>query len=99
MRIEGTLSNDAIRLLWAIHTNKTRGNTSNSVLVENKEAEDAGLDYERKNAAMWELIEDESLLRDEETEALMVGVVGRPDYGWYFFVTPRGYDRLQQAGF
>jgi hypothetical protein len=66
------------------------------------DAERAGLEYHnnraRFDAAMWWLIDNEMLERDEKAEALLIHVKGLPDYdyGRAFRITERGRALLQQ---
>ena len=64
------------------------------------EAQQAGLDQDRFDAAMWWLIEYGFVERDEEAENLLGNVAGLTeyDYGLAFRITERGRKPLREAG-
>jgi len=62
------------------------------------DAEQAGLDRARRDAAMWWLIDNNLLEREEEAENLRGTGKGLPDYayGAVFRITDRGRDLLEE---
>jgi hypothetical protein len=64
------------------------------------EAQLAGLNQDRFDAAMWWLIQYGFVERDEEAENLLGNVAGLPeyDYGLAFKITERGRKPLRDAG-
>ena len=64
------------------------------------EAQQAGLNQKRFDAAMWWLIQYGFVERDEEAENLIGNVTGLTeyDYGLAFRITERGRKPLREAG-
>jgi hypothetical protein len=95
---------DAAALLAAIVANQPTAFEGAPFTPGVADAQRAGLEYHpnraRFDAAMWWLIDNELLERDEEAEALLIHVKGLTDYdyGRAFRITEHGRALLQQAG-
>jgi hypothetical protein len=100
-----TMQNDSTAQAAAIvlaslarnHPEAVRGQ---AFTLEWNEAQQAGLDQDRFDAAMWWLIEYELLERDEEAENLLgnIPALTEYEYGLAFKITKRGRELLQEAG-
>ncbi len=88
---------DALRLLYALNELLARGRTFVAVMPEPRVVASALLDYDRLDAAVWWLLDEGALQRDEGAESRLVNAVGRPEYGWYFNLTEHGLALLRDA--
>jgi hypothetical protein len=95
---------DAVELLTAIAVNQQSAMRGGAFTPSASDAERAGLPYgpnrSRFDAAMWWLLDNELLERDEAAEDILVNVKGLPDYdyGLVFRITKYGRHLLRQAG-
>ena len=93
---------DAAALMAAIVANQPTALEGAPFTPGAADAERVGLEYHpnraRFDAAMWWLIDNEMLERDQEGEVLLIHVHGLPDYdyGRAFRITERGRAWLQQ---
>jgi hypothetical protein len=97
---------DARRLLAAISINHPEARlvspsmTDRPVSPNWADAEQAGLDRVRRDAAMWWLVDNNLLEREEETEDLRGQGKGLPDYdyvyGSVFRITDAGRELLEE---
>ena len=98
---------DAKRLLVALSTNHPEARVASPSAGMDRpfspswaDAEQAGLDRVRRDAAMWWLIENNLLEREEEAEKLRDKGKGHPDYdyvyGSVFTITDRGRELLEE---
>jgi hypothetical protein len=97
---------DAKRLLAAISTNHAEARMASPYGLDRPfspswaDAEQAGLDRVRRDAAMWWLIENNLLEREEEAENLRDKGKGVPDYdyayGSVFRITDHGRELLEE---
>jgi len=97
---------DAKRLLVAISTNHAEARMVSPYGLDRPfspswaDAEQAGLDRVRRDAAMWWLIENNLLEREEEAESLQDEGKGLPDYdylyGSVFRITEHGRELLEE---
>ena len=93
---------DAAALMAAIVANQPTALEGAPFTPGAADAERAGLEYHpnraRFDAAMWWLIDNEMLERDQEGEVLLIHVKGLPgyDYGRAFRITERGRTLLQE---
>jgi hypothetical protein len=97
---------DAKRLLVAISTNHAEARIASPYGLDRPfspnwaDAEQAGLDRVRRDAAMWWLIENNLLKREEEAEKLWDEGKGSPDYdyvyGSVFRITDSGRELLEE---
>src|SRR5215211_8934622 len=97
---------DAKRLLAAMSTNHSEARMDTPYGLDRRfspswaDAEEAGLDRARRDAAMWWLIENNLLKREEEAENLRDKGKGRPDYdyvyGSVFRITDHGRELLEE---
>jgi hypothetical protein len=97
---------DAKRLLAAISTNHSEARIVSPYGLDRPfspswaDAEQAGLDRVRRDAAIWRLIENNLLEREEEAENLQDKGKGHPDYdyvyGSVFRITEHGRELLEE---
>jgi hypothetical protein len=97
---------DAKRLLVAMSTNHPEARRVSPFALDRPfspswtDAEQAGLDRVRRDAAMWWLIENNLLEREEEAENVRDKGKGHPDYdyvyGSVFRITDRGRALLEE---
>jgi hypothetical protein len=97
---------DATRLLLAFSTNHAEARMASPFVLDRPfvpnwaDAEQAGLDRVRRDAAMWWLFENNMLEREEEAENLRDKEKGVPDYdyiyGSVFRITDDGWGLLEQ---
>jgi hypothetical protein len=97
---------DAKRLLGAMSTNHAEARMASPYGLDRAfspdwaDAEQAGLDRVRRDAAMWWLIDNNVLEREEEAENLRDKGKGRPDYdyvyGSVFRITGHGRELLEE---
>ena len=97
---------DAKRLLMAMSTNHAEARIVSPYGLDRPfspdwaDAEQAGLDRVRRDAAMWWLIDNDLLEREEEAENLRDKGKGRPDYdyvyGSVFKITDSGRELLEE---
>ena len=97
---------DAKRLLAAMSTNHSEARMASPHGLDRPfspswaDAEQAGLDRIRRDAAMWWLIENNLLEREEKAESLQDEGKGVPDYdyvyGSVFRITDRGRELLEE---
>jgi hypothetical protein len=97
---------DAKRLLVAISTNHAEARIASPYGLDRPfspswaDAEQAGLDRVRRDAAMWWLIESNVLEREDEAEKLRDEGKGLPDYvyvyGSVFTITDDGRELLEK---
>ena len=98
---------DAKRLLVALSTNHPEARVAGPSAGMDRpftpswaDAEQAGLDRVRRDAAMWWLIDNNLLEREEETENLRYKGEGLPDYdyvyGSVFRITDSGRELLEE---
>jgi hypothetical protein len=97
---------DAKRLLAAISINHPEARMASPYGMDRPfspswaDAEQAGLDRVRRDAAMWWLIENNLLKREEEAESLQDEGKGLPDYeyvyGAVFRITDDGRELLDE---
>jgi hypothetical protein len=97
---------DAKRLLAAMSTNHAEARIASPYGLDRPfspswaDAEQAGLDRVRRDAAMWWLIENNKLKREEEAEKLRDEGKGVPDYdyvyGSVFTITDPGRELLEE---
>lgn len=97
---------DAKRLLAAMSTNHSEARMVSPYGLDRPfspswaDAEQAGLDRVRRDAAMWWLIDNNLLEREEEAENLRDKWKGLPDYdyvyGSVFRITGRGRELLEE---
>ena len=98
---------DAKRLLVALSTNHPEARVASPSAGMDRpfspswaDAEQAGLDRVRRDAAMWWLIENNVLEREEESEKLRDEGKGLPDYdyvyGAVFRITDPGRELLKE---
>jgi hypothetical protein len=97
---------DAKRLLVAMSTNHAEARMASPYGLDRRfspswaDAEQAGLDRVRRDAAMWWLIENDLLEREEEAENLQDEGKGVPDYdyvyGSLFRITDPGRELLEE---
>ena len=100
------ISQDAKRLLVAISTNHSEARMVSPYGLDRPfspswaDAEQAGLDRVRRNAAMWWLIDNNLLEREEEAENLRDKGKELPDYdyvyGAVFTITDHGRELLEE---
>ena len=99
------IAQDAKRLLAAISTNHPEARTVSPYGLDRPfspswaDAEQAGLDRVRRDTAMWWLVDNNMLERDEEAENLLAKGEGFPDsdYGWVFRITDSGRELLEEV--
>jgi hypothetical protein len=97
---------DAKRLLAAMSTNHSEARMASPYGLDRRfspscaDAEQAGLDRVRRDGAMWWLIENNLLEREEEAENLQDKGKGVPDYdyvyGSVFRITEHGREMLEE---
>jgi len=98
---------DARRLLVALSTNHPEARMASPFVGMDRpfspswaDAEQAGLDRVRRDAAMWWLIENNVLKREDEDEKLRDKGEGLPDYdyvyGSVFRITDTGRELLEE---
>jgi hypothetical protein len=97
---------DAKRLLEAMSTNHSEARIASPYGLDRPftpswaDAEQAGLDRVRRDAAMWWLMENNLLEREEEAENLRGAGDGIPDYdyvyGSVFSITDAGRELLEE---
>ena len=97
---------DARRLLVAISINHPEARMVSPSMMDRPfspswaDAEQAGLDRVRRDAAMWWLIDNDLLEREEEAENPQGQGEGRPDsdyvYGSVFRITDSGRELLEE---
>jgi hypothetical protein len=95
---------DAKRLLAAISTNHSEARMVSPYGMDRPfspswaDAEQAGLDRVRRDAAMWWLIDNNMLKREDEAENLRDEGKGHPDYvyGSVFRITDDGRELLDE---
>jgi hypothetical protein len=97
---------DAKRLLASISTNHSEARMVSPYGLDRPfspswaDAEQAGLDRVRRDAAIWRLIENNLLEREEEAENLQDKGKGHPDYdyvyGSVFRITEHGRELLEE---
>jgi hypothetical protein len=97
---------DAKRLLAAMSTNHSEARMDRPYGLDRPfspswaDAEEAGLDRARRDAAMWWLIDNNLLEREEEAENLRDRGEGLPDYdyvyGSVFRITDPGRELLEE---
>ena len=97
---------DAKRLLVAMSTNHAEARMGSPYGLDRRfspswaDAEQAGLDRVRRDAAMWWLIENNLLKREEEAEKARDEGEGVPDYdyvyGSVFRITDHGRELLEE---
>src|SRR5215210_6697636 len=102
----GQTTQDAKRLLVAMSSNHPEARTASPYGLDRAfspswaDAEQAGLDRVRRDAAMWWLIENNLLKREEEAENLRDKGKGLPDYdyvyGSVFRITDHGRELLEE---
>jgi len=106
MQTDQTTQEDAKRLLAAMSTNHSEARMVSPYGLDRPfspswaDAEQAGLDRVRRDAAMWWLIENNLLEREEEDENLRDKGKGLPDYdyvyGSVFRITDSGRELLEE---
>jgi hypothetical protein len=95
---------DAKRLLAAMSTNHSEARMASPHGLDRPfspswaDGEQAGLDRIRRDAAMWWLMENNLLEREEEAESLQDEGKGHPDYvyGSVFRITDDGRELLEE---
>jgi hypothetical protein len=101
-------ADDAAALLLAIIANRPNTPKTEAFTPVATDAERAGLEYHpnraRFDGAMWRLIDDGLVERDEDAEHLLTNVdnvegLADYDYGRAFRITERGRKTLKDAGF
>jgi len=98
-------ADDAAALLLAIIANRPNTPKTEAFTPVAADAEQAGLEYHpnraRFDGAMWRLIDDGLVERDEDAEHLLTNVeeLADYDYGRAFRITERGRKILKDAGF
>ena len=91
---------DAAVVLAVLARNHPKAMRGVALTLAWDEAQQAGLDQDRFDAAMWWLIQYGFVERDEEAENLIGNVTGLTeyDYGLAFRITERGRKPLREAG-
>jgi hypothetical protein len=96
---------DATMLLVAFDTNHPEARTVSPNGLDRPfsptwaDAEQAGLNRVRRDTAMWWLVDNNMVERDEEAKNLLAKGEGLPDsdYGWVFRITDSGRELLEEA--
>ena len=94
------IAKDAALVLAVLSRNHPEAMRGVAFTLASDEAQQAGFNWDRYDAAMWWLIEYGFVERDEEAENLLGNVAGLTeyDYGLAFRITERGRKPLREAG-